>query len=46
MDGPVGYAMLARLTYPPVPSSNVGDLKQWPMNSTVELTQLLTVYQM
>ena len=46
MDGPLGYATLARLTYAPVPSSNVGDLKQWPMNYTVELAQLLTVYQM
>ena len=32
MDGPLGYAMLARLNYPPVPSSIVGDLKQWPTN--------------
>ena len=40
MDGALGYITLARSNCSPVSSSIVGNLKQWPMNSSYELMQV------
>ena len=40
MDGALGYITLAMLNFSPVSSSIVGNLKQWPMNSSYELMQV------